>query len=181
MAAGALRLQRPKRSTPQSFPTGRTSDSSVGIAPDLPGCNPSSSQFRLAGDDPFASSDEDAGRRLADDGYLEHSPTFRLGRPLLNEVFYLRPDRELGAVTAPTLIVHGTKDTFVPVDSSRAAVDRFGGEVRLVAVDGAQHGIAVHDDPAYADPQTQIWQESVIRTVADWAGAQLRAEDWPSP
>ncbi len=84
-------------------------------------------------------------------------------------------------MTAPTLIVHGTKDTFVPVDSSRAAVDRFGGEVRLVAVDGAQHGIAVHDDPAYADPQTQIWQESVIRTVADWAGAQLRAEDWPSP
>ncbi|ORT47319.1 alpha/beta hydrolase, partial [Frankia sp. KB5] len=114
-------------------------------------------------------------------GYLEHSPTFRLGRPLLNEIFYLRPDRELGAVTAPTLIVHGTKDTFIPMDSSRAAVGRFGGEARLVTVDGAQHGIAVHDDPAYADPQTQIWQASVIRTVADWACEQLRAEERPSP
>jgi len=125
--------------------------------------------------------DEEAGRRLAEDGYLEHSPTFRLGRPLLNEVFYLRPDRELGAVTAPALIVHGTKDTFIPVDSSRAAIGRFGGEARLVTVDGAQHGIAVHDDPTYADPQTQIWQASVIRRVADWACERLRAEERPSP
>jgi pimeloyl-ACP methyl ester carboxylesterase len=125
--------------------------------------------------------DEEAGLRLTECGYLEHSPTFRLGRPLLNEVFYLRPDRELGGVIAPTLIVHGTKDTFIPVDSSRSAVAQFGGEAHLVTVDGAQHGFAVHDDPAYANPQTQSWQAIVIRTVTDWACEQMGTEGPPSP
>jgi alpha-beta hydrolase superfamily lysophospholipase len=32
-----------------------------------------------------------AGRELTEEGSLAHSPTFRLGRPLLNEVFYPAP------------------------------------------------------------------------------------------
>jgi len=32
---------------------------------------------------------EEAGRELAERGFLPHSPTFTLGRSLLNEVFYL--------------------------------------------------------------------------------------------
>jgi len=38
----------------------------------------------------------------------------------------------------------------------------------LVEVDGAQHGFAVHDDPNYLDPQTQVWQASVVRSVTEW-------------
>lgn len=63
---------------------------------------------------------EEAGDELTRDGFLPHSPTFKLGRALLNEVFYIQPHLALGQVTAPTLIVHGTRDTFVPVDSSRS-------------------------------------------------------------
>ena len=74
----------------------------------------------------------------------------------------------LGQVTAPTLIVHGTRDTFVPIESSRRAVGSFAGETRLVEIEGAQHGLAVHDDPEYQNPQTREWQERVILTVADW-------------
>jgi pimeloyl-ACP methyl ester carboxylesterase len=112
--------------------------------------------------------EEEAAQELTQNGFLAHSPTFKLGRPLLNEVFYLEPHRVLTAVQAPTLFVHGTGDTFVPVESSRVGVRQIGGEAQLVEVDGAQHGFAVHDDPQYLDPQTQRWQADVIRAVVEW-------------
>jgi hypothetical protein len=35
-------------------------------------------------------------------------------------------------------------------------------------VDGAQHGFAVHDDPAYVERQTQEWQQAVIDRTVRW-------------
>jgi hypothetical protein len=64
--------------------------------------------------------------------------------------------------------VHGTKDTFVPIESSRNAIGSFAGEVRLVEIDGAQHGIAVDEDPQYQNPQTREWQAYVIRAITEW-------------
>ena len=111
---------------------------------------------------------EDAGAQLSADGYIAHSPTFKLGRPLLNEVFYLRPDESLAQISLPVLIVHGTGDTFISVDSSRSLAATLGERARLVEIEGAQHGIAVPDDPQYLDPQTQAWQKQVIGQVAGW-------------
>ena len=112
--------------------------------------------------------DHDAGEELTAHGFLAHSPSFKLGRPLLNELFYLRPDQAISKIQAPTLIIHGTKDTFIPVDSSRLLVQQIRGEARLVEIDGAQHGFAVHDDPQYLNPQTVEWQTFVIDEIADW-------------
>src|SRR6266542_4329328 len=112
--------------------------------------------------------DDEMARTLTGQGYIAFTPTFKHGRAILNEVFWLRPDEVLGEITAPTLVVHGTGDTFVPVESSRAAVEQFGGERRLLEIDGAQHGFAVHDDPQYLDPQSQAWQAAVIREVTAW-------------
>ncbi|KIE25716.1 alpha/beta hydrolase [Streptomyces sp. MUSC 125] len=111
---------------------------------------------------------DEAAAQLTAQGYLLHSPTLKHGRAIYNEVFWLKPHEALGEVQAPTLIVHGTKDTFVPIESSRAAVGEFGGPCRLVEIEGSQHGFAVHDDPQYLDPQSQEWQAFVIRTTADW-------------
>jgi alpha-beta hydrolase superfamily lysophospholipase len=112
---------------------------------------------------------EQAGWKLAAQGFLAHSPAFKLGRALLNEIFYLNPRLALGELAAPTLFVHGTGDTFVPVESSRAAVGQIAkAEAQLIEIDGAQHGFAVHDDPLYREPQTQEWQASVIRSVTAW-------------
>jgi pimeloyl-ACP methyl ester carboxylesterase len=112
---------------------------------------------------------EQAGQTLAAQRFLAHSPTFKLGRALLNEIFYLNPRLALSELTVPVLFVHGTRDTFVPVESSKAAVGQVTkAAARLIEIDGAQHGFAVHDDPLYQDPQTQQWQASVIRSVRTW-------------
>lgn len=111
---------------------------------------------------------EEAAQQLTEHGYIQFTPTLRHGRPLLNEVFWLHPHKALSEVQAPTLIVHGTKDTLVPIDSSRSAVRQFRAPCKLVEIEGSQHGFAVHDDPQYLDPQSQEWQKFVIRTVADW-------------
>lgn len=129
---------------------------------------------RFIDDKPYWCNDrinEEAGGELAARGFVAHSPSFKLGRPLLNETFYVQPHRILSEIKAPTLIVHGTGDTFVPVRSSRDALGQFRCAARLVEVSGAQHGFAVPDDPHYRHPQTREWQASVIEMVAQWLTA----------
>jgi pimeloyl-ACP methyl ester carboxylesterase len=108
-----------------------------------------------------------AARELDERGFTEKSP-FELGRALLNEVLLWDLPAVLAAVRAPVLMVHGTADTFVPVESSRRFRPMLGGPAELVELDGAQHGFAVHEDPTYLDPQTQAWQREVISRVSEF-------------
>ncbi|MFC5149912.1 alpha/beta hydrolase [Streptomyces aureoversilis] len=112
----------------------------------------------------------EAAKALDTNGFTERSP-FELGRSLLNEAHYLDPRIILPAVSAPTLIVHGTADTFVPVESSRRYLSSFGGPAELMELDGAEHGCAVHQDPQYAHPQTQAWQAEVIDRITGFLTA----------
>ncbi|BFU47750.1 alpha/beta fold hydrolase [Krasilnikovia sp. MM14-A1004] len=105
---------------------------------------------------------------LNDRGFIQYSPTFRHGRAFLNEVFWLQPHAVLRDIQAPTLIVHGTADTLVPIDTTLAAMPLLNSASRLLKIEGAQHGFAVDGDPTYLDPQSQEWQAQVIRAVADW-------------
>jgi uncharacterized protein len=126
---------------------------------------------RFVDDKPYWSDDQindEAAKELADQGFVAHSPTFKLGRPLLNEVFWLQPHTVLDQISTPTLLIHGTKDTFIPIESSRAAAAKLKAPHRLIELEGAQHGFAVHDDPTYADPKSQEYQAFVIRTVVEW-------------
>ncbi len=114
----------------------------------------------------------DKARVLREQGFIQHSPTFRHGRAIYNEVFWLRPHTILDEIQAPTLIVHGTADTLVPIDTSLAAMDVLNNRSRLEQIDGDQHGFAVDGDPTYAHPQSQVWQAHVIHQVADWITAE---------
>jgi uncharacterized protein len=115
--------------------------------------------------------DEAEAENLSSLGYIQFTPTLRHGRAILNEVFWFEPLAVLSGITAPTLLIHGTKDTFVPVDASREALPLLRAERRLVEIEGSQHGFAVHDDPRYLNPQSQEWQALVIQTVAEWITA----------
>ncbi|MPZ67414.1 MAG: alpha/beta fold hydrolase [Pseudonocardiaceae bacterium] len=116
--------------------------------------------------------DDEAAEVLSEQGYLSHRPGVKHGRALLNEVFWVQPHAVMGEIAAPTLIMHGTEDTFIPVEASRAAAEQLQVEHQLVEIAGAQHGFAVHDDPPYADPQSQEWQAFVIRTAVAWLKAE---------
>ncbi|MFI9386584.1 alpha/beta hydrolase [Kutzneria sp. NPDC052558] len=100
--------------------------------------------------------DEPTGRALLADGRLQLSPTFAVGRAMLNEVFWLQPRGVLGGLTAPTLIVHGAGPTDVPLESSRAAAAALTCPNRLVEISG---------------PQREYWQAPVIREATDWITA----------
>jgi hypothetical protein len=119
--------------------------------------------------------DDEVATQLREQGYIQFTPSLRHGYGLINEVFWFRPLDVLGEIAAPTLLVHGTKDTFVPIDSSRSAAALFRAAHRLVEIEGSQHGFAVHDDPQYLNPQSQEWQAFVIRTVAEWVTADPSA------
>ncbi|MBF6099338.1 alpha/beta fold hydrolase [Nocardia cyriacigeorgica] len=111
---------------------------------------------------------DEAARELNETGAIQFTPTLKHGRPLLNEVFWLKPNEVLGEIKTPTLIVHGNADTLVPIDGSRAAVAQFTAPVELVEIDGSQHGFAVHDDPQYLNPKSKEYQAEVIDIVAQW-------------
>jgi pimeloyl-ACP methyl ester carboxylesterase len=115
--------------------------------------------------------DSEMAEQLREHGYIQFTPTLRHGRPILNEVFWFEVLPVLRDIQAPTLVVHGTKDTFVPIDASREAMTLFQAEHQLVEIEGSQHGFAVHDDPQYRNPQSQEWQVFVIRTVVNWITA----------
>lgn len=113
----------------------------------------------------------DQAAELISQGFIQYSPTFRHGPAFLNEVFWLQPHTVLSDIQAPTLVVHGTADTLVPIDTSLAAMPLLNSASRLLKVEGAQHGFAVDGDPTYLNPQSQAWQAQVIRAVADWVTA----------
>lgn len=111
---------------------------------------------------------EEAAALLKKQRYLEHRYPVLHSRAFLNEVFWIRPDQAVAEIVSPTLIVQGTADTFVPVESARKAAEHLRVEHRLVEIEGAQHGFAVHDDPLYLNPQSQKWQAFVIESVRGW-------------
>jgi hypothetical protein len=65
------------------------------------------------------------------------------------------------------VLVHGTRDTFVPMELTRAALPRFLAEHRLVDIEGSLHGFAVRDDPRYLTP------EPGMAGLRDWRGGGL--------
>jgi pimeloyl-ACP methyl ester carboxylesterase len=55
-----------------------------------------------------------------------------------------QPDEPLSAITAPTLVIHGTADPMFPLEHGKALADEIPG-ARLVTLQGAGHGVARAD------------------------------------
>ncbi|BAW04839.1 alpha/beta fold hydrolase [Nocardia seriolae] len=94
-----------------------------------------------------------AARELADTGTVAYPPSFRLGRAMLNEVFWLQPRGVLEAIRTPTLILHGSGPATVPFESSRTAAMALTCRHRLVEIEA---------------PQRRQWRAPTIRAIIEW-------------
>lgn len=71
--------------------------------------------------------------------------------------------REVGALQLPVLVVHGTADRLVPIDTSRELVPRFGSaDVTLVEQPGLYHEVL-------NEPE----REAVLTVIIDWIDQRL--------
>lgn len=62
----------------------------------------------------------------------------------------LRSDAIIGQVTAPLMLLHGTRDMLIPVDESLKLMAHATAPVELVTVEGASHN-DVHEYPLYLE------------------------------
>ena len=61
-----------------------------------------------------------------------------------------RSDRPLSAITAPTLVVHGTADPLFPIEHGRTLAAEIP-DARFLALEGAGHGVDQADWTTIAD------------------------------
>jgi alpha-beta hydrolase superfamily lysophospholipase len=110
---------------------------------------------------------EEGRKTLNADGWLRHYDVLRLGRPLINELFFVQPHLEMSKVQVPTLTIHGTRDSKIPYDVTQQYY-RVNSECRLLTIDGADHEFAKPGDDEFKDPQTVAWQDYAIDNAAEW-------------
>jgi len=84
-----------------------------------------------------------------------------LGRALANEALYFDP---LAGPAVPTTIFHGTKDTDVVIDLSRAVAARHPG-IDLVEMKGAGHVMNVPEDYDFEDEKSWDYVRDLARSV----------------
>lgn len=111
---------------------------------------------------------DEAAETLDRQGHVEHTPVFPLGRAMLNEVFWLRPDRVFGDLTAPTMLIHGSADPAIPLASSEKAAATMTVLHELVVLDGAGHGFSPSGDSAEAVSNSREWTETAVAAAARW-------------
>lgn len=111
---------------------------------------------------------DEVAETLDRQGHVEHTPVFPLGRAMLNEVFWLRPDLVFGDLTAPTMLVHGSADLTIPLASSEKAAAVMTVPCELVVLDGAGHGFSPAGDSAEAVANSREWTGTAVTAATRW-------------
>ena len=110
---------------------------------------------------------DEAAESLDRQGHVEHTPVFPLGRAMLNEVFWLRPDTVFDDLAAPTMIVHGSADPTIPLRSSeKAAASAV--HCELVVLDGAGHGFSPAGESPEAVAASRAWTAAAVTAATRW-------------
>lgn len=111
---------------------------------------------------------DEAAESLDRQGHVPHTPVFPLGRAMLNEVFWLRPDRALGDLTAPTMLIHGSADPTIPLRSSERAAADLTVPHELVVLDGAGHGFSPADGSPESVARSREWTAAAVTAATRW-------------
>ncbi len=99
-------------------------------------------------------------RELEDTGRLYFDSEFCIGHRLVEEMRVIRPDIALAGIQQRVLVVHGDRDSMVPYDVTVQAC-RGLQHVKLVTLNGADHGFMQEGDEEGVSPQSVANKERI--------------------
>lgn len=99
-------------------------------------------------------------------GRLYFDESFYVGQHLVEEMRLIHPVTALGQLKQKVLVVHGDRDSMVPYDATATAC-RGLEHVRLVTLEGADHGFVEPDDEEGTSPGSIANKERIFRLVED--------------
>jgi pimeloyl-ACP methyl ester carboxylesterase len=105
----------------------------------------------------FAKDVPEEMRQMAIDQMMKNSPDVLFGDFLACNQFDLM--EEVGAITAPTLVICGDQDALTPIKYARYLADRIAGS-RLEIIEGAGHEVMV-ERPEQFNKQVEVFIRSV--------------------
>jgi uncharacterized protein len=103
---------------------------------------------------------------LIEHGWLPRGE-FRMGAAFVHEAIQARPASLMRTITAPTIVIHGTEDTFTSFHTSLEN-SLTADESHFVRIEGAEHGFIVPGDEQTQDPRTHEFRAKVIAVTVDW-------------
>lgn len=109
---------------------------------------------------------DSAKKELHIKGFLTRNG-FSLSRAMINELLAFDPSQGVTLLNKPILMVHGTKDTVVPIEGTKTCC-RSMHNCTLIEVENAQHGFtdAVTDD--INSPESQAIRSRVVEQTIQW-------------
>ena len=106
-------------------------------------------------------------QKLEKDGFLifrDSGKEFKIGKKFWRELETLDMSKYLKRVKCPVLILHGSKDTVVPLNQSENAMKVIGSKIKeLRVIEGAEHG--------FHEP---LYERQVIDLTLDWFNKWLK-------
>ena len=103
---------------------------------------------------------------LQKQGWLHHG-SFRMGRALINELFYVKPFEKISDIMIPILTIHGDKDSMVPINVSKKFA-KSNKKSEFMSIKGADHGFTNPDDEDFTHPNTLQFRSIVFNKVLSW-------------
>lgn len=101
---------------------------------------------------------------LEETGRLYLDSRFCIGHRLVEEMRIVRPDIALREIRQPVLVFHGDRDSMVPYDATVEAC-RDLGHVRLVTMNGMDHGFTCEGDEEGTAPSSIANKETIYRQL----------------
>lgn len=82
---------------------------------------------------------------IAKNGFIQKGQDFKLSKEAFEELYKLKPYKELLKFKKPVLFIHGDKDQYVPYENS-VKYSGMMNNAKLVTIKGAPHGFQIEED-----------------------------------
>lgn len=108
-------------------------------------------------------------QQLDHTGRLYFDGEFCIGPRLVEEMRLLSPSAALAGIPQPVLVIHGDRDSMVPYDATVQACGDLK-HVRLVTLNGADHGFMQEGDEEGVSPESVANKEKIYRLIEEQLG-----------